>query len=87
MTKRVSVRFNLNKKDELDACEYLHSLRTESINREIIRMINLTRQMQDLREFLQQNLSGLLQAVPRQVDEPAGFSEDDLTVLDFVNSF
>lgn len=87
MTKRVSVRFNLNKKDELEAWEYLHSLHTESINREIIRMINLTRLMQDLREFLQQNLSGLLQAAPQPVDEPAGFSEDDLTVLDFVNSF
>lgn len=87
MTKRVSVRFNLNKKDELEAWEYLHSLRAESINREIIRMINLTRQMQDLREFLQQNLCGLLQAAPQPVDGPAVFSEDDLTVLDFVNSF
>lgn len=32
-------------------------------------------------------VSGLLQAAPQPVDGPAVFSEDDLTVLDFVNSF
>ena len=39
-SKRISLRFNLDDKDDLAAWEYLHRLNVESINKEIISMIN-----------------------------------------------
>ena len=48
-SKRISLRFNLDNKDDLAAWEYLHRLNSESINKEIISMINASRQNSDLR--------------------------------------
>lgn len=43
-SKRLSLRFNLNNPGDLAAWEYLHRLDGDSINKEIISMINASKQ-------------------------------------------
>ena len=87
-SKRISLRFNLDDKDDLAAWEYLHRLNVESINKEIISMINASRQNSDLRELLRQTITVAMQGMALQtVEKKTEISENDLAALDFINSF
>ena len=87
-SKRISLRFNLDDKDDLAAWEYLHRLNVESINKEIISMINASRQNSDLRELLRQTITVAMQVMALQpVEKKPEISENDLAALDFINSF
>lgn len=87
-SKRISLRFNLDNKDDLAAWEYLHRLNSESINKEIISMINASRQNSDLRELLRQTITVAMQGMALQpVEKNPEISENDLAALDFINSF
>ena len=87
-SKRISLRFNLDDKDDLAAWEYLHRLNVESINKEIISMINASRQNSDLRELLRQTITVAMQGMALQlVEKKPEISENDLAALDFINSF
>lgn len=86
-SKRISLRFNLDCPEDLAAWEYLHSLGSESINKEIISIINAARQNRDLRELLRQTISVALQGMSLQPVEKKELSESDITALDFINSF
>ena len=87
-SKRISLRFNLDDKDDLAAWEYLHRLNVESINKEIISMINASRQNSDLRELLRQTITVAMHGMTLQpVEKKPEISENDLAALDFINSF
>ncbi len=87
-SKRISLRFNLDDKDDLAAWEYLHRLNVESINKEIISMINASRQNSDLRELLRQTITVAMQGMALQpVEKKPEINENDLAALDFINSF
>ncbi len=87
-SKRISLRFNLDDKDDLAAWEYLHRLNVESINKEIISMINASRQNSDLRELLRQTITVAMQGMALQpVEKKPEINESDLAALDFINSF
>ena len=87
-SKRISLRFNLDDKDDLAAWEYLHRLNVESINKEIISMINASRQNSDLRELLRQTITVAMQGMALQpVEKKLEISENDLAALDFINRF
>ena len=86
-SKRISLRFNLDCPEDLAAWEYLQSLGSESINKEIISIINAARQNRDLRELLRQTISVALQGMSLQPVEKKELSESDITALDFINSF
>ena len=87
-SKRISLRFNVDDKDDLAAWEYLHRLNVESINKQIISMINASRQNSDLRELLRQTITVAMQGMALQpVEKKPEISENDLAALDFINSF
>lgn len=87
-SKRISVRFNLDNPDELKAWEYLHRLKTDSLNKEIISMINASRQNNDLRELLRQTITVALQGMSFQpVEIKSEITESDLVALNFIDSF
>ena len=87
-SKRISVRFNLDNPDELKAWEYLHRLKTDSLNKEIISMINASRQNNDLRELLRQTITVALQGMSFQpVEIKSEITESDLASLNFIDSF
>lgn len=87
-SKRISVRFNLDNPDELKAWEYLHRLKTDSLNKEIISMINASRQNNDLRELLRQTITVALQGMSFQpVEIKSEITESDLAALNFIDRF
>ena len=87
-SKRISVRFNLDNPEELKAWEYLHRLKTDSLNKEIISMINASRQNNDLRELLRQTITVALQGMSFQpVEIMSEITESDLAALNFIDSF
>ena len=86
-SKRISLRFNLDSPDDLAAWEYLHTLRVDSINKEIIGIINSARQNRDLRDLLRQTISVALQGMSLQPVDKPDMTENDLAALDFINSF
>ncbi len=87
-SKRISLRFNLDCRDDLAAWEYLHKLKAESINKEIISMINASRQNDNLRDLLRQTITVAMQDMALQpVSQKEEISENDITALDFINSF
>ena len=87
-SKRISVRFNLDNPDELKAWEYLHRLKTDSLNKEIISMINASRQNNDLRELLRQTITVALQGMSFQpVEIKSEITESDLAALNLIDSF
>ena len=87
-SKRISVRFNLDNPDDLMAWEFLHRLKTDSLNKEIISMINASRQNNDLRELLRQTITVALQGMSFQpVEMKSEISENDLAALNFLDSF
>ena len=87
-SKRISVRFNLDSPDDLKAWEYLHRLKTDSLNKEIISMINASKQNNDLRELLRQTITVALQGMSFQpVELKSEITESDLAALNFIDSF
>ena len=87
-SKRISVRFNLDNPEELKAWEDLHRLKTDSLNKEIISMINASRQNNDLRELLRQTITVALQGMSFQpVEIKSEITESDLAALNFIDSF
>lgn len=87
-SKRISVRFNLDNPDELKAWEHLHRLKTDSLNKEIISMINASRQNNDLRELLRQTITVALQGMSFQpVEIKSEITESNLAALNFIDSF
>lgn len=68
-SKRLSLRFNLNNPGDLAAWEYLHRLDGDSINKEIISMINASKQNNDLRELLRQTITKLYQLMTTRPGE------------------
>ena len=76
-SKRLSLRFNLNNPGDLAAWEYLHRLDGDSINKEIISMINASKQNNDLRELLRQTITVAMQGMALQpVEKKAEISEN-----------
>ena len=69
-SKRLSLRFNLNNPGDLAAWEYLHRLDGDSINKEIISMINASKQNNDLRELLRQTITVAMQGMALQRRSP-----------------
>ena len=86
-SKRISLRFNLDSRDDLGAWDYLHTLKADSINKEIIAIINSARQNRDLRDLLRQTISVALQGMPLQPVEKQEITESDIAALDFLDSF
>jgi hypothetical protein len=88
ISKRISLRFNLDCPDDRAAWEYLHKLNVESINKEIISMINASRQNQNIRELLRQTIVAAMQGMSFQpVESRSEITENDLAALDFIDSF
>lgn len=83
-SKRISLRFNLDSPDDLAAWDYLHTLKADSINKEIIAIINSARQNRDL---LRQTISVALQGMSLQPVEKQEITESDIAALDFLDSF
>lgn len=86
-SKRLSLRFNLDSPDDFAAWEYLHTLKTDSINKEIIGIINAAKQNRDLRELLRQTISLALQGMSLQPVEKQEITESDIAALDFLDCF
>lgn len=86
-SKRISLRFNLDSPEDLAAWDYLHTLKADSINKEIIAIINAARQNRDLRDLLRQTISVVLQGMSLQPVEKQEITESDIAALDFLDSF
>lgn len=84
-SKRISLRFNLDSPEDLAAWDYLHTLKADSINKEIIAIINSARQNRDLRDLLRQTISVALQGMSLQPVEKQEITESDIAALDFGN--
>lgn len=89
-TKRLTVRFNLQNKEERQAWEFLHSRDGPSLSKEVIRILNAAQQYEDLQTLIRQNITEALQriVVPTEpVPDVSDDEETDATVLDFLDSF
>lgn len=89
-TKRLTVRFNLQNKEERQAWEFLHSRDGPSLSKEVIRILNAAQQYEDLQTLIRQTITEALQriVVPTEpVPDVSDDEETDATVLDFLDSF
>lgn len=89
-TKRLTVRFNLQNKEERQAWEFLHSRDGPSLSKEVIRILNAAQQYEDLQTLIRQTITEALQGivVPTEpVPDVSGGEETDVAVLDFLDSF
>lgn len=89
-TKRLTVRFNLQNKEERQAWEFLHSRDGPSLSKEVIRILNAAQQYENLQALIRQTITEALQGivVPSEpVPDISGDEETDAAVLDFLNSF
>lgn len=89
-TKRLTVRFNLQNKEERHAWEFLHSRDGPSLSKEVIRILNAAQQYEDLQTLIRQTITEALQriVVPTEpVPDVSDDEETDATVLDFLDSF
>lgn len=89
-TKRLTVRFNLQNKEERQAWEFLHSRDGPSLSKEVIRILNAAQQYEDLQTLIRQAITETLHGivVPAEtVSDVSGDEETDATVLDFLDSF
>lgn len=89
-TKRLTVRFNLQNKEERQAWEFLHSRDGPSLSKEVIRILNVAQQYEDLQTLIRQTITEALQriVVPTEpVPDVSDDEETDATVLDFLDSF
>ena len=87
-SKRLSLRFNLNNPGDLAAWEYLHRLDGDSINKEIISMINASKQNNDLRELLRQTITVAMQGMALQpVAKKEEIKRQDISKADALKMF
>ena len=89
-TKRLTVRFNLQNKEERQAWEFLHSRDGPSLSKEVIRILNAAQQYEDLQMLIRQTITEALQGivVPTEpVPDEIKDEEADAAVLDFLDSF
>ena len=89
-TKRLTVRFNLQNKEERQAWEFLHNRDGSSLSKEVIGILNAAQQYEDLQMLIRQTITEALQGivVPTEpVPDVSGDEETDATVLDFLDSF
>lgn len=89
-TKRLTVRFNLQNKEERQAWEFLHSRDGPSLSKEVIRILNAAQQYEDLQALIRQTITEALQGivVPSEpVPDEIKDEETDAAVLDFLDSF
>lgn len=89
-TKRLTVRFNLQNKEERQAWEFLHSRDGPSLSKEVIRILNAAQQYENLQALIRQTITEALQGivVPSEpVPDISGDEETDAAVVDFLNSF
>ena len=89
-TKRLTIRFNLQNKEERQAWEFLHSRDGPSLSKEVIRILNAAQQYEDLQMLIWQTITEALQGivVPSEpVLDVSSDEETDAAVLDFLDSF
>lgn len=89
-TKRLTIRFNLQNKEERQAWEFLHSRDGPSLSKEVIRILNAAKQYENLQALIRQTITEALQeiVVPAEpVSDVGGDEETDASVLDFLDSF
>lgn len=89
-TKRLTIRFNLQNKEERQAWEFLHSQDGPSLSKEVIRILNAAKQYENLQALIRQTITEALQeiVVPAEpVSDVGGDEETDASVLDFLDSF
>lgn len=89
-TKRLTVRFNLQNKEERQAWEFLHSQDGPSLSKEVIRILNAAQQYENLQALIRQAITEALQGIVVPTEPVPDVSEDketDAAVLDFLDSF
>ena len=88
-TKRLTVRFNLQNKEECQAWEFLHSRDGPSLSKEVIRILNAAQQYEDLQMLIRRTITEALQGVvvAEPVPDVSSDEETDAAVLDFLDSF
>lgn len=89
-TKRLTVRFNLQNKEDRQAWEFLHSRDGPSLSKEVIRILNAAQQYEDLQTLIRQTITEALQGIVVAAEPVSDVSEDketDAAVLDFLDSF
>lgn len=89
-TKRLTVRFNLQNKEERQAWEFLHSRDGPSLRKEVIRILNAVQQYEDLQMLIRRTITEALQGIVVAVEPVPDVGEDketDAAVLDFLDSF
>lgn len=89
-TKRLTVRFNLQNKEECQAWEFLHSRDGPSLSKEVIRILNAAQQYENLQALIRQTIIEALQGIvipSEPVPDVSGDEETDAAVLDFLDSF
>ena len=89
-TKRLTIRFNLQNKEERQAWEFLHSRDGPSLSKEVIRILNAAKQYENLQALIRLTITEALQGivVPAEpVSDVGGDEETDASVLDFLDSF
>ena len=85
--KRISLRFNLDNPEDKAAWEHLHKVKTDSLNKEIISMINAAGHNKELSELLRQTVTVALRGISFEpVKKEPEISESDLAVLDFIDN-
>ena len=85
--KRISLRFNLDNPEDKAAWEHLHNVKTDSLNKEIISMINAAGHNKELSELLRQTVTVALRGISFEpVKKEPEISESDLAVLDFIDN-
>lgn len=89
-TKRLTVRFNLQNKEERQAWEFLHSRDGPSLSKEVIRILNAAQQYEDLQMLIRRTITEALQGIvvaAEPVTDVSSDEETDAAVLDFLDSF
>ena len=91
--KRMTIRFDLDNPEDKQAWEYLRSLKTASMNRAVLTIINQSAQAARIsgivRSIIREELCTVLRQVPVQPMRVESANTDgvDDTIMDFLNGF
>ena len=91
--KRITIRFDLDNPEDRQAWEYLRSLKTASMNRSVLTIINQSAQAARIsgivRSIIREELCTVLRQVPVQPMRVESANTDgvDDTIMDFLNGF
>ena len=91
--KRMTIRFDLDNPEDKQAWEYLRSLKTASMNRSVLAIINQSAQAARIsgimRSIIREELCTVLRQVPVQPMRVESANTDgvDDTIMDFLNGF